>query len=102
MLHHGSVVYHLLEVLKGVHHQLILDRINQSILEVILLLFVICHICRGVTGQLNEVVPILTHRQRSLLQCKELLLLMLHQTLGYVLLSELVLEFLPVDGVGVS
>jgi hypothetical protein len=28
--------------------------------------------------QLNELVPILTHRHHSLLQCKELLLLELH------------------------
>jgi hypothetical protein len=85
-----------------VHHQLILDRTNQSVLEVILLLFIIRHVYGGVAGQLNELVMVLTHRHCSLLQCKELLLLELHQTLGYVLLSELVLEFLPVDGVGVS
>jgi hypothetical protein len=48
MLHHDSIIHHLLEVLKAVHHQLILDMTNQTIPEVILLLFVIRYLCGSV------------------------------------------------------
>jgi hypothetical protein len=65
---------------------------------VILLLFIICYICGSVARQLDELVPILTHRHCSLFQCKELLLLELHQTFGYVF-SELGLELLSREGV---
>jgi hypothetical protein len=67
---------------------------------VILVLSIICYICGSVARQLDELVPVLTHRHCSLFQRKELLLLELHQTFGYVLLPKLVLEILPVDGVG--
>jgi hypothetical protein len=67
---------------------------------VILFLFVICYIFGGVVRQLDELVPVLTHRYCSLFQRKELLLLELHQTFGYVLLTEHVLELLLGDGVG--
>jgi hypothetical protein len=100
MLHQNGIVHHLLEILKSMHHQLILDRTNQTIPEVILLLCVIYHIYRRVARQLEELVPVLTHRHGSLFQRKELLLLELHQTLGYVVLPEQVPELLPGDGVG--
>jgi hypothetical protein len=51
---------------------------------------------------LEELVPVLTHRHGSLFQRKELLLLELHQTLGYMVLPKLVPKLLPGDGVGVS
>jgi hypothetical protein len=62
MLHHDGIVHHLLEVLESVHHQLILDRTNQTISKVILLLYIICYICGSVARQLDELVPVLTHR----------------------------------------
>jgi hypothetical protein len=67
---------------------------------VILLLFIICYIYGSVAGQLNELVPVLTHKHCSLFQCKKFLLLEPRQTLGYVLLPGLVLELLLGDGVG--
>jgi hypothetical protein len=100
MLHHDGIVHHLLKVFKSVHHQLILDRTNQTIPEVILLLCVICYVYGSVARQLDELVLVLTHRHCSLFQRKELLFLELHQTFGYVLLPELVPELLPGDGVG--
>jgi hypothetical protein len=48
MLHHDGIIDHLLKVFKSVHHQLILDRTNQTIPEVILLLFIIFHICGSI------------------------------------------------------
>jgi hypothetical protein len=83
------------------HHQLILDKTNQTLPEMILLLFIIGYICGSVARHLDELVPVLTNRHRPLFQCKELLFLELHQTLRYVVLPELVLELLPGDGVGV-
>jgi hypothetical protein len=62
MLHHDGIVHHLLEILESMHHHLILDRTNQTIPEVILLLCVICYICRSVVRQLDELVPVITHR----------------------------------------
>jgi hypothetical protein len=56
MLHHDGIVHHFLEILKSVHHQLILDRTNQTIPEVILLLCIICYICGSVARQLDELV----------------------------------------------
>jgi hypothetical protein len=66
----------------------------------VMLLFVIGYICGSVARQLDELVSVLTHRHRPLFQCKELLLLELHQTLRYVVLSEPISELLPGDGVG--
>jgi hypothetical protein len=100
MLYHDGIVHNLLEVFKSVLHQLILDRTNQTIPEVILLLCVICYICGSIARQLDELVPILTHKHYSLFQHKDLLFLELHQTFGYVLLPELVPKLLPGDGVG--
>jgi hypothetical protein len=100
MLHHDGIVHHILEVFKSVHHHLILDRTNQTILEVILLLFVISYLHGSVARQLDELVSVLTHRHCSLFQCKEHLFLELHQTFGYVLLPELAPELLAGDGVG--
>jgi hypothetical protein len=100
MLHQDGIVYHLLEILESMHHQLILDRANQTFPEVILLLCIIGYICRSVARHLDELVPVLTHRHRPLFQCKELFFLELHQTRGYVVLPELVLELLLGDGVG--
>jgi hypothetical protein len=62
MLHHDGIIHHLLEVLESVHHQLILDRANQTIPEVILLLYIIGYIYGSVARQLDEVVLVLTHR----------------------------------------
>jgi hypothetical protein len=51
-------------------------------------------------GKLHEVSDILAHHQGSLLQILELLLLELDDTLRYVMISESLLELIPVDGVG--
>ena len=102
MLYHDSIVHHLLKVFKGVNHQLILDRTIKTIPEVVLLLLIICYFRWGITRQLDELVPTLTQRHCSLLKCKELLFLELHQTFGYVLLPELAPELLPGDGIGVG
>jgi hypothetical protein len=66
----------------------------------IVLLFIIGYICGSVARQLDELVPVLTHRHRPLFECKELLLLELHQTLRYVVLPEPIPELLLGDGVG--
>jgi hypothetical protein len=100
MLHQDGIVHHLLKILESMHHQLILDRTNQTITEMILLLCVICYIYGSIARQLDELVPVLTHRHGSLFQRKELLLLELHQALGYVVLPELIPELLPGDSVG--
>ena len=49
MLYHDSIVHHLLEVLEGVHQQLILNRTIETIPEVVLLLLIICYFCWGIT-----------------------------------------------------
>jgi hypothetical protein len=48
MLHNDGIVHHLLKVFKSVHYQLILDRTNQTIPEVILLPSIICYLCESV------------------------------------------------------
>jgi hypothetical protein len=100
MLHQDGIVHHLLEILKSMHRQLIFDRTNQTLPEMILLLFVIGYICGSIARQLDELVPVLTRRHRPLFQCKELLLLELHQTLRYVVLPEPTPKLLLGDGVG--
>jgi hypothetical protein len=52
--------------------------------------------------QLDELVPVITHRHWSLFQRNELLLLELHQTLRYVVLPEFVLNSCLVIVLGVS
>jgi hypothetical protein len=100
MLHHDGIVHHLLKVFKSVHQQLILDRTNHTFPKVILFLCVIYYLYGSVARQQDELVLVLSHRHCPLFQCKELLLLELHQTFGYVLLPELAPELLPGDGVG--
>jgi hypothetical protein len=100
MLHQDSIVHHFLEILESMHLQLIFDRTNQTLPEMILLLFVIGYICESVARQLDELVSVLTNRYTPLFQRKELLLLELHQTLRYVVLPEPIPELLPGDGVG--
>jgi hypothetical protein len=100
MLHQDGTVHHLLEILESMHHQLILDRTNQTLPEVILLFYIIGYICGSVVRHLDELVLVLTHRHRPLFQRKELLLLELHQTLGYMVLPEPVPELLSGDVVG--
>ena len=102
MLYHDSIVHHFLKAFEGVNHQLIFDRTIKIIPEVVLLLLIIYYFFWVVMRQLDELVPILTHRYCSLFQCKELLFLELHQTFGYVLLHELAPELLPGDGIGVG
>jgi hypothetical protein len=48
----------------------------------ILLLFVIGYICGSVARQLDELVPVLTHKHRPLFQHKELLFLSFIRPLG--------------------
>jgi hypothetical protein len=99
-LHQDGTVHHFLEILESMHHQLILDRTNQTLPKMILLLFIIGYICESIAKQLDELVLVLTHRHRPLFHRKELLLLELHQTLRYVVLPKPIPELLPGVGVG--
>ena len=67
ILHHDGIVHQLLKALKCMHHQLVFDGCIQSQSKVILLLLILSNICGGITGQLDELIPVLTYRHPSLL-----------------------------------
>jgi hypothetical protein len=56
----------VVETVKAVVQQRILDMIIQSLLEILLLVAITGDVSRGITGQLKETVTVLRHRHRSL------------------------------------
>jgi hypothetical protein len=79
-------------------HQLIVEGINQSSQEAILPLGIRVDILWGITRQLQELVPVLTNRHGTLLQGEKLLLPHYHQSLGHMVVTEVIPELLPSDG----
>jgi hypothetical protein len=87
----------MLEDRESVVHQLVVEGINQSSQETIVPLGICVDIFRGITLQLQKLVPVPTDRQGTLLQ-SEKLLPHYHQSLGHMVATEVVPEFLPGDG----
>jgi hypothetical protein len=56
----------MVETVKAVVQQRILDVIIQSLLEILLLVAINSDVSGGVTGKLKETVTVLRHRHRSL------------------------------------
>ena len=61
ILHRDGIVHQLLEAIKCMYQQMILDGCIQSQPELLLLLLIFGHICGGVTRQLDEFIPVLDH-----------------------------------------
>jgi hypothetical protein len=95
---HDCSVDQMLESREGVVHQLIVEGINQSSQEAILPLGIRVDIFWGITGQLQKLIPVLADGQGTLLQGEKLLLPYYHQSLGYMVATEVVPEFFPSDG----
>jgi len=73
----------------------------QSLLEHVLLLFIIVHFLWCISGQFHEPMGVLFHRHASLLQCAELIRLALHGGRGDMIATELLHKFLSSDGGGI-
>ena len=59
-------------------------------------------IFRSIAGQLQKPVSVLTNRHEPLLERQELLFLHCHQTCWNMILTKIISEFLPGDGVGIG
>jgi hypothetical protein len=88
----------MLEGREGVVHQLIVEGINQSSQKVVLPLSIRVDIFWGITRQLQKLIHVLTNGQGALLEGEKLLLPHYHQSLGYIVATEVVPEFFPSDG----
>jgi hypothetical protein len=88
----------MLEGGESVVHQLIMEGINQSSQNAVLPLGICVDVFRGVTRQLQKLVPVLTDGQETLLQGEKLLLTHYHQSLGHMVATEVIPELLPSDG----
>jgi hypothetical protein len=95
---HDCSVYQMLEGREGVVHQLIAEGINQSSQEAVLSLGIRVDILRGITRQMQKLVPVLADRQGTLLQGEKLLLPHYHQSVGHMVATEVIPELLPSDG----
>jgi hypothetical protein len=100
-LYHDRSINQVLECGEGMIHQLILQRVDQASQETILPLGVGVDIFRSIARQLQKPVSVLTNGHGPLLECQELLL-HCHQTCRNTVLTEVVSEFFPGDGIGVS
>jgi hypothetical protein len=79
-------------------HQLIVEGIDQSSQEAVLPLCIHVDIFWGITRQLQKLIPVLIDGQGTLLEGEKLLLPHYHQSLGYMVATEVVSEFFPSDG----
>src|SRR6185436_19221688 len=81
--------------------QRVLEVVLKTLHEVLLLLAVIRNIGRGIASKLQKAITILRDRHSSLLQCKELLLLHLHNARGDVVAAETLPELEPSESLAV-
>jgi hypothetical protein len=70
--------------------------------ETILPLSVCVDIFRSIAVQLQKPILVLTDGHGPLLECQEFLFLHCHQTCWNMVLTEIIREFLPGDGVGIG
>jgi hypothetical protein len=94
---HDCSVDQMLEGREGVVHQLIVEGINQSSQEAVLHLGICVDIFWCITRQLQKLIPVLTNRQGTLLQGKKLFLPHYHQSLGHMVVMEVVPKFFLSD-----
>src|SRR6185437_7681777 len=78
----------MVEVVEAEVEQRVLEVVLKTLHEVLLLLAVIRNIGRGVASKLQKTIAILRDRHSPMLQCKELLLLHLHNARGDVVVAE--------------
>jgi hypothetical protein len=95
---HDCSAYQMLEGREGVVYHLVMEGINQSSQEAVLPLGIRVDILWGITRQLQELVPVLTNGQGTLLQREKLLLPHYHESLGHMVATEVIPELLPSDG----
>src|SRR6185503_7027470 len=94
-------VNQMVEVVEAEVEQRVLELVLKALHEVLLLLAVIRNIGRGVASKLQKAITILRDRHSPLLQCKELLLLHLHNARGDVVAPETLPELEPIESLGV-
>jgi hypothetical protein len=97
VLQHKNLAHHPLEILKDPDLQRIGQSIIQSIQKAILLLLISVHFIGSIASQVSELGDILVHRHGPLLQILKLLLLQLHDSLGYMVWKESSSKLQPVD-----
>jgi hypothetical protein len=95
---HDCSVDQMLEGEESVVHQLIMEGINQSSQKAELPLGICVDIFWGITRQLQKLIPILTNGQGTLLQGEKLLLPHYHQSLGHMVVTEVIPKLLPGNG----
>ena len=74
---------------------------GQSLLQHVLLLFILVYFFWCVAGKLHELVGVLFHRHAPLLQCTELIRLALYGGCGDMVAAELFHKLIPSDGGGI-
>jgi hypothetical protein len=95
---HDCSVDQMLEGREGVVYQLVMEGVNQSSQETILPLGIRVDIFWGIMWQLQKLIHVLTDGQGTLLQGEKFLLPYYHQSLRYMVATEVVPEFFPSDG----
>ena len=73
----------------------------QSLLEHVLLLFILVHFLWCIAGKFHELVGVFFHIHAPLLQCAELIHLALHGGCRDMVAMELFHKFVPSDGGGI-
>jgi len=91
----------MVEVVEAEVEQRVLEVVLKALHEVLLLLAVIRNLSRGVASKLQESITIFRDRHSPQLQCKELLLLHLHNARGDVVAAEPLPELVPVESLAV-
>jgi hypothetical protein len=94
-------VNQMVEVVKAVVQERILNVIIQPLPEALLLIAIIGDLSGGVASELEETIMVLGHHHSSLLKRKELLVLHLHDSSGDVVVPEAFSELGPSEGVAV-
>jgi hypothetical protein len=79
-------------------HKLVVEGINKSSQKAVLPLSIHVDVFWSITGQLQKLIPVLTNGQGTLLQGEKLLLPHYHQSLGHMVVTEVVPEFFPSNG----
>jgi hypothetical protein len=102
LLCHDCSVNQVLKCGEGMIHQLIMQEINQASQETILPLGIYVDIFKSIVRQLQKPISVLTNGHGPLLERQEFLFLHYHQTSWNMILTEIISEFLPGDGVGVG
>jgi hypothetical protein len=90
----------MLEGREGMVHQLVLKGVNQTSQESVLPLGISVDILERIARQLQKLVPVLTNKQGTLLQCQKIFLPHYHQSFRHMVPTEVVPKLLPGDGSG--